>query len=1209
MAERPAPPPPPDQAKREIALDPRRSILVQAPAGSGKTTLLADRFLRLLAEVEEPGQVVAITFTIPAAAEMRNRILDELRKEEPSPIARRVLEHSTRLGWNLLDQSSQLRISTIDAFCRVLALQQPLLSGLGGGLEIGKAPGDLYRRAARRTLQQIGGKNVLLNSAIARLLLWRDNNWQETEKLLILMLEQRDRWMHDFVLGREPDWDGLREKLERPFAEAARQALTELSRLLDQVPGASEEVLALARFGCEQSGGALYRDLAELVCFPALPFGNIEELEEARHAFVEMAELVLTDSGFRRRLDKRQGFPADCKREKQCLMALIERLSSVPGFETALQRVGQLPPSRYPDEEWELVRASFVLLVHAAAQLKIVFAETGTADFIEVAQIAGAALLGDEDLPSEAAISMADGIRHMLVDEFQDTSRRQHELLSRLIAAWPEREGRTCFVVGDPMQSIYFFRDADAELFPQVQKCGLNIPNDQPLLLETVKLTANFRTAPGLVAGLNERFRQIFATDDGGGIEFTEAEAARSASEISVSQNPDSLFQLHLAFIPQTSKAKSSDSKDERAIKEEKLRSGEERAVAKKAQTDEIVDLIRGHLERVPEARAKGEKLRIAVLARTRKSLAEIAVALREAEVPFLAVDLEALSDRPEVLDALALGRALLNPEDRVAWMGLLRAPWCGLTLADLHTLVSGDDKALLERPVAELIAERSELLSDDGRMAVRRVLAALAEVPRLRFAQPSVSLGTWLEQVWLRLGGDACVDATARANVELLWNRLDGLSEGEQDLLGPAFNAALKDLKALPDPRAESDYGVQLMTIHKAKGLEFEVVIVPDLQAGAGRQEVRLLSWMERGLPEPDESGEITEFLVAPIQPKGAEGGSAKKWVDVQRRNKERQEMRRLLYVAATRAREELHLFARPGYKQGKDAGLELAKPAESLLGTAWPALEAEVREQFAQWSDARVAQEASAEAEEGLLYSVAAGREENLLMMPSPPKNTVLHRLPSSFEIRCSGISTAPADFHGSSSLYERHGGGLISRALGTAVHALLEELARHPGYGEIAPAALLSLQPQIAARVRAFGIDPAQASRIVAKAAEIAGKAAQDPVGRWILSPHPDAASEQRWAGVMAGALRTVQVDRVFRAGEAPMAEGESVWWLIDHKTANEDPLDKATALPKLRALFAPQLEAYAKVLRNMHGADAAVRAGLYYPRMLEFDWWEI
>ena len=167
-------------------------------------------------------------------------------------------------------------------------------------------------------------------------------------------------------------------------------------------------------------------------------------------------------------------------------------------------------------------------------------------------------------------------------------------------------------------------------------------------------------------------------------------------------------------------------------------------------------------------------------------------------------------------------------------------------------------------------------------------------------------------------------------------------------------MDAALAKLNAQPDPAASSDYGVQLMSIHKSKGLEFEVVIVPDLQAGFGRGERRLLSWLERGLEAADESGEITEFLVAPLQSKGAESGKCKWWVDRVYRAREAQETRRILYVAATRAREELHLFARPEYKSEHDGGYALCEPRDNLLATAWPALEAEVRRRFEQWAKA---------------------------------------------------------------------------------------------------------------------------------------------------------------------------------------------------------------------------------------------------------------
>ena len=1192
-------PAPADQRERERALDPGRSILVQAPAGSGKTTLLAERFLRLLAEVDEPGQVVAITFTNAAAAEMRNRILDELRKDEPSPLARRALEHSQALGWKLLDLPAQLRISTIDSFCRDLALQQPLLSSLGGGLGIAEQPGDLYRRAARQTLEQIDRAGPPLSPAIEDLLLWRDNNWQEMEELLVEMLAQRDRWMHGFVLEREPDWDTLRERLERPFANAVREALTGLDRLFGEIPGAREEALELARFACAQSGGEQHRELAEMAEFPAGPFSSSDALEEARQAAMNLAALLLTGGGtLRKSVDKRLGFPADRKEKKKQILDLIAGIAAVPGLEAALAAVRDLPPARYSEEEWQIVRDCFTLLRHAAGELQVVFAEAGAVDFIEVAQIAQRVLTGADGLPTDAALAVADGIRHLLVDEFQDTSRRQHRLLAGLVAAWPERTGRTCFAVGDPMQSIYFFRDADAELFPRVQAVGLELGGadpdhpEPPLLLDFVPLRANFRTEPELVERLNEVFAQVFAAADGSGVSFSRAEAARESQEGTAPR-----LALHLEFVPRTGPGKAADAE---AIRQKEA--------ARKLQTEEIVALIQGHMEAMEAARARGERYRIAVLGRTRSALAPVAQALREAAIPFRAVDLEKLQDRPEVLDALGLARALLNPLDRVAWLGVLRAPWCGLALDDLHRLTSADEQELLDRPVAELLAERLPLLSEAGRSGAARVLNALAAAPALHSAQPAASLGSWLEQVWLRLGGAACVDAAAQANLDLLWSCLDRLPAGEQDLLGPVLGAALDKLTALPDPGAASECGVQLMTIHKAKGLEFEVVIVPDLQAGGGRSGRKMLSWLERGLERPEEQGEITEFLVASFQRKGAERGSAKAWVDRVYARRESQEDRRILYVAATRAREELHLFARPAYKAESDGDLTLTEPRNSLLATAWPALEAEVRMRFADWKAA-----APAEAE---IESMAASGEGNLLVMPSPAKSTLLRRLPPEYrpeqskEFASAAAETSVAGMSGSR-LYARHEGGMISRALGAAVHALLEELSRLRANSdwEAARAALPQFEPRVAAQVRAVGIETSKAGGIAAQALQIALDASRDSVGQWILSPHAEAASEASWAGVAGGRVRTVRVDRVFQAGPTPGSEGDDCWWIVDYKTAHADNGDPAAELPRLRPLFAPQIAAYAQVLRNLRGNGTPIRAGLYYPRMVLLDWWEL
>jgi hypothetical protein len=180
-----------------------------------------------------------------------------------------------------------------------------------------------------------------------------------------------------------------------------------------------------------------------------------------------------------------------------------------------------------------------------------------------------------------------------------------------------------------------------------------------------------------------------------------------------------------------------------------------------------------------------------------------------------------------------------------------------------------------------------------------------------------------------------------------------------------------------------------------------------------------------------------------------------------------------------------------------------------------------------------------------------------------------------------------------------------------MGRAVHSLLEELARLrlAMDWEAARTALQRFEPRIQAQVRSVGVDPPQAARISAEALQLALEASRDPVGGWILSPHQSAASEAAWAGVVAGSVRSVRVDRVFQAGPAPRSEGGDCWWIIDYKTAHADPADPAAALPALRSLFAPQIEAYGQLLRNQIGAEPAVFAGLYYPRMRALDWWEL
>jgi len=1264
---------PPDHTERSRALDPTRSFLVQAPAGSGKTYLLTQRFLRLLAQAEKPDEIVAITFTNAAAAEMRNRVLDALEKaesaasaemkdEDPeslSALARKAMEQAHRQGWKILDQPGQLRITTIDAFCRGLALQSPLswglLSGLGGKLDAVENARDLYRRAAQRTLELLAGADTQTRRSIEAVLLWRDNNWKDVEELLVQMLGQRNRWYQEFVFARDNDWEALRRRLEAPFCRDARRRLEVLGRMLDRLSGSREFSLELARFACGTGGKLAPMSLAERAELPVsfLASDEIDEavvLADAASAYRDLACFLLTKEGAWRKkggLNVHHGFPAtvEGKAAKDRFGELVDALSQEPGLGAALATFCAPMPVRYTEEEWELMRHCFAVLRVAFVELQTVFAETGSVDFIEVAQIALRILEPQNGFPSDLAMRQADSIRHLLIDEFQDTSRNQHQLLARLIAAWPEREGRTCFCVGDPMQSIYGFREAEVELFERTRTHGLEISDGidtTPFEFESVSLRANFRTAPSLVADLNSHFEHVFAEDDGSGIRFTPVEAARIPES---PQEPEAKTELHVVFTRST-----------RASVANSVSAGDPQET-RSAQLDEIVALIRNKLPLIAEAQRSGAgKLRVAVLGRTKKSLVLIAESLREAGIGFRAIELVKLRERPEVLDVLSLMRALLNPVDRTAWLGVLRAPWCGLSLDELHRITSGDETVVEATPIPVLLEERLAVLHAEKQIGTRAFVAAsrvsrvLHLAVKTRGTAAGSALGTWIESVWKALGGEATVDAEQKQNLHLLWSALDALPEGELDLAGPGLDAALEELYALPDPSSRADFGVQLMTIHKSKGLEFEVVIVPDLDVEGRKGERTMISWLERGLAEPDETEneteyeQLTEFLIAPIQSKGEDPGVAKRWVDGVKREREKQELRRLLYVAATRARDELHLFARPRFSisQGKDTHgtLVLAKPT-GLLATAWPALGDAIEERFSAWT--REIEEKHASTERTI--ETLAAQAGNVVEMPAPVLPTRLKRLPESFtapefprlnaQIPGHG-STAATDDEDSGQVYLRTEGGLRSRLEGTAIHLLLERLSllRQSMSTDEAARAIEKALPGIIAAIRQRGLPLQESQRLVREALAIARQTLAHPVGAWILTSHPEAAAESRWTGMNAAGERhrNLRPDRVFFAPRttelAPVSlqksgpasgQNEPVWWIIDYKTSHaaganlSEEADRRAFLAAHREQHIGQLAAYAQMLRSLRKDDPqalklSIHAGIYYPRLQLFDFWE-
>jgi len=1195
-----------DAGARAEALDTRSSCIVEAPAGSGKTGLLVQRYLKLLGDetVEQPEEVLAITFTNKATAELRERVLEQLQgapgevlpedasdfDRETRALAEAALARSVRLGWAVLERPSRLNIRSIDSVCAEIANSLPLLAGGGGPRQPVEDAEPLYRLAARRTLLQFGGADAALHEALRMVLLHRDGNLRDCEALLAGMLQTREQWgelvpltpgaLDDAVLDRE-----VRVRLERSLESIVCAGL---SRALRAMPaGVLEELTSLAaRLGVAPG----YKDKASPIAICAgrheAPKAAAEHLEH----WVALIGLVLKSDGDWRKRHSQSDVKFEIpKADAAQLKQLVQEIQS-DGLREALSGVLALPPAKYPDDQWEVAKALFHVLRWALAELRLLFVERGECDFAEL-DLAAREALRAEDGSSDLALSAGGTLRHLLVDEMQDTSSGQYELLDLLTRSW-DGHTQTLFLVGDPKQSIYLFRQARVERFLRTMKerrLG-------EIELKPLQLTSNFRSQAALVADFNDAFDLLFPqpgderllSSEGVGVPFVEAHAVRE-------KTMDAGIVWHPAAL-------------ERGLRND--------YVAQEAR--EIRRVIGERLAMaLPEGRNDPTKLkpwRIAVLGRARSHLKAVIAEFKrdygDGTLRYRAIDLDPLDELPEVLDALALTRALLHPADRVAWLAVLHAPWCGLGVADLLTLTGEGDEADPGATVARLVRERRGLLSEQGQRLVDRVWpvleTAVATLGR-------TSLATHVERTWRSVGGDAALSIEERGNVQRYLRVLREVeSEGDRVDLKVLW-ARLKKLYAEPVSGAIEDgkLPVDLMTIHKAKGLEWDLVLVPGLERGGGRSTNVLLNWLEFDGALNGDAG--ASVVLAPIWEKGAESDKLSEWLKSIRAKREAAERKRLFYVATTRAREELHLF---GAATLTVKG-EIAQPQhDSLLKACWPAAAAHF-EVLAPSSSAMDEQPFDTldyeEAYEEFAMAASAQEVETEAVVETPP---MIQRLPMSFDPgeRFRSAQLDRLEYPAASALqhtaaFERPEGSFAVRAFGNVVHRYLQVMAARLD-GETRWEDLLAEVPgwesRLTASLRGEGLMPALATREAVRAGRALSLALGDPVGQWILSPHASAASERAitMASPEAGSLR---VDRTFVAGDAPMSAGESFIWIVDFKTSEQgsrpDAAFEAAEMEKYRA----QLEAYAALRRTLPDGDLPIRLGLFYPLVPRLIHW--
>jgi ATP-dependent exoDNAse (exonuclease V) beta subunit len=1001
------------------------------------------------------------------------------------------------------------------------------------------------------------------------------------------MLAFRDQWLihlHCMRTGGDGDLqavvreiltDGLRRLVERDLVVAAK-LLAEM-----QTP----ELMAAARYVANFNAAGDHPLLNWIS-----PLGSAAyELGRWR----ALAVLLLTKEGKpRTRLDKNVGFPDlkevtdknEHKVQKSVLKGAWDSLHDNPRAVAALHSIVSCPAPEYTAADLATIEAFVEVLIKAYGYLWVVFQEAGETDFVEVAGKALTAL-GDDDEPSDLALKLDYSLSHLLVDEFQDTNHHQISLLERLTAGWTPQDGRTLFVVGDPMQSIYRFRKADVGLFLRAWSGGIGAIKLHPL-----KLYRNNRSLPNVIAWINASFPTIFPESvdpERGMVTYSPAIATKPEPKPGIASGTV----LHPIVVGVSAEADPDEENGNGEADDGSLPADlniEPPEDGDELEAQEILDIIDTQWADDPERS-------IAILVRARNHLGPLVAEIRRSKptLRYEAVEIESLAERQPIQDLMALTRAISHRGDRVNWLAILRAPWCGLTLADLFHLAQperaneGDTGQRAPVPtIWSLMQDNARIakLSADGQHRVRHACDALRNVVE---TPGRVSLRRQVESVWLRLGGNLCVGSQSDVeDVGCFFRLLDKLdASGRFDL--DRLEAEIKDLFAAPSTDKQAGK-LKFMTVHKAKGLEFDTVILPGLHRKAGRDEPKLLLWEGTS----DETGG-NHLVVAPYKrvedddsvedTTVAENSQAiRSYINKLEKARLDQESRRVLYVATTRAIRSLHLLGVSKAKRSKKTGaFEVATPkAGTPLSILWPSVSDRYDQELQKQIELRAIERTDPTDQQpqcdiaDFIPQLRRLRSESL-----PQPATVTEHL-----IDEPGVSEMGSPYHAESSLAPH---------VGTLVHRYLELIVLQ-GLDEWDEARVRALRPVFQKWLTQQGHESDESIVGGNRVESALVNAITDSKGRWILQAREDAACELAITSRDENAMRNNIVDRTF------VEEGKR--WVIDYKTGQHTGGNVDEFIAAKRGEYADQLERYASIFKQ-DGLE--VRKAIYFVDLNRFE----
>ena len=858
-----------DETIRKQTLDPTQSFIVQAPAGSGKTELLVKRFVTLLNLVDQPEQILAITFTRKAAQEMQVRVLDYLQKNNQSISNKNLLTQ-------IQQQPDCLHIQTIDSFCQNLVRQVPFKSMILPAMQVGEDLESLYAQAAEQSLMYFLQDKP--EQSFIDLLLYFDNDLPLLQKLLARMLTKRDQWL---ILGlhQGSQQEALLNLIQETWQNLIDASLSTLGTLIhtkDLV-----EVLRLAKLGC-QYFSENYSTKTEPDWQYLAEISSVDEtvITQDLPFWQALASFLLTKTGqWRKSITKKEGFPAASearnakqkqfyKENKQAFQELLHKLRNQASANNLLQKLQEillLPSATILAQNTQqdaLMKQVLSLLIHATAKLQLLFVDRGVVDYTQFLLAANALLENSLEDNNQLAEKLSYQIKHILVDEFQDTSVSQFYLLEQLMRSWDISMNVSLFLVGDPMQSIYKFRQADVSLFMRIWYQQL----DLPVPVHPLRLQMNFRSTATLVNWANHLFSQLLpenANMDMAAVPHSPATAFHKTP--AQTQTTNTIYCRGFHHIQQ--------------------------------QQEYIVRLLQSKQDTTQHSTA--------ILVRSRSHLFDLLNQLHQHQIHYQAVELASMADQLFIKDIMHLTKVIYNPTDRLSWFCLLRCPWIGLSLKHLYYIAHLDSQVweaiqlIIQNPYQHPAIDKPAL------QRIKLVYKVLKQSLPMRFRQ---SWGELIMTAWDQLGGFINLSAQELEQADQVFYLLN--QHGSYSALDLAsIENTLEKTKQDQTHGIDKDKrnALQIMTIHKAKGLEFDRVIIPSLHMPSAHADPELLLFSPYHLI--DKPG----LLLALNQPNPLANSGSSLYGYMRYREKLQQslEQDRLLYVAMTRAKQELHLLA----------------------------------------------------------------------------------------------------------------------------------------------------------------------------------------------------------------------------------------------------------------------------------------------------------